>query len=128
MKLNRNRKLNTEKRAQATMLPLLEERLVRAEPTGLNSNFRARYGIIVPVHLIKTYSENGEDIRVEDCAWALWKDSREEAIEAYQNATEEILVPRPDGLLSFVNLREFQLEILDEPETTDNWTNDGELS
>lgn len=122
MRLNRKRR--TEERAQEAMVPLLEERLCRAEPLDDYSSGVVQYGIVVPNSLIKTYCTSLDPLYGVPIAglWALWRITREEAIKAYQNATEEILRPQPDGSLTFLNLREYQIEVLDEEEPKEDWS------
>lgn len=106
-----NKKKRTERKAQEAMLPFLEEKLVRAETIG---SYDTRWGIIVPLKLVKIYCESSAEVYVENRAWAIWKNSRQEAINAYESATETELRPHPLGLLSYVDVRKWQLELIDE--------------
>jgi len=119
MKLNQQKQ--NEEKAQETMLPFLEEQLVRVTSINLRSLGNPKWGIVVPLSLIKTYCKSYKSYRnLENRIWAIWKDTREEAIEAYETATENILRPCPDGCLTYFNLRDWQIEIIENKDNDSN--------
>ena len=111
---NTLRKKIDEANAQALLVPFLEDHLVLARNLNKNTKQTNRWGIVVPLELIKEYARDLNSEEVENRVWALWKDSKLEAIQAYQSARESILQPYPTGLLTNLNIREWGFEIVDD--------------
>jgi len=105
----------TKDKARKAMLPLLVGELLGAENLGKGKSV---YGIVVEWKMIETYLKSKDktvDPRWRDWIWAIWKPKRQEAIEAYETATENELVPMSaGGLLTTCDPSEFQFELIDQ--------------